>query len=292
MAGGEEREAWERALDAGTVHFEFEAARARSLLVAAAKAAVAVGLFLLAWQVTAELVEATRAVTFPAPMETLQRGLDLLAGAEMDGSTVYEHTLSSLARWGAGYALAALAGVGLGIVLGTSRALHDLSMTSVHILQLIPGLAWVPIALLLFGLGDAATVFMIFMTALPPIVIATASGVRSVPPIYKRAAQTMGMSGWDAFRYVHLPASALPVISGLRIGLANGWRVLIAAEMVVGVALGLGYTIIQSRWSLDFTGAFVSIAVICVIGLLIERFLFAAVEARVMSRLGLDEEAS
>ena len=100
-----------------------------------------------------------------------------------------------------------------------------------------------------------------------------------------------GESSWDTF-HVHLPASSLQIIDGLRIGLGNGWRVLIAAEMVVGVALGLGYTIIQSRWSLDFTGAFVSIAVICIIGLFIERFLFAAIENRVMGRLGLSREAS
>ena len=296
MAWREKSKEWrvasDRALDEGDVHFEFGVERTRTMFYTVAKTILAVCLFLLAWQVIGEIVQAVRAVSFPMPWDTFTRGISLMAGAELDGSTIYEHTLASLTRWGIGYGLAAVVGVGAGIVLGTSRILHDLSMTSIHILQLIPGLAWVPIALLLFGLGNTATIFMIFMTALPPIVIATAGAVRAVPPIYLRVAQTMGMSSWDTFRHVHLPASSLQIIDGLRIGLGNGWRVLIAAEMVVGVALGLGYTIIQSRWSLDFTGAFVSIAVICIIGLFIERFLFAAIENRVMGRLGLSREAS
>lgn len=287
----EAEEATGRAIERGEVHFDFEVERRKATAVRVAKGLVALALFLLAWQVVGEIVLYTKGIDFPTPYDTIARGMELLAGAELYDRTIYDHTLSSLARWGIGYGLAAGAGIGLGLALGASRLMHDLSMTSVHILQLIPGLAWVPIALLVFGLGETATVFMIFMTALPPIAISTAMAVRTVPQNYIKVAQTMGMSSGHTFFHVHLPASALHIVNGLRIGLANGWRVLIAAEMVVGVALGLGYSIIQSRWSLDFEAAFVSIAVICVIGLLIERFLFAAIEDRVMDRLGMTKEA-
>jgi ABC-type nitrate/sulfonate/bicarbonate transport system permease component len=100
----------------------------------------------------------------------------------------------------------------------------------------------------------------------------------------------MGTSGPAMFFRVLLPAASLQMLNGLRIGLANGWRVLIAAEMVVGVGLGLGYVLVQARWSLDYEAAFVSILVICAIGLFIEKVLFSVAERRVRDRLGLGEE--
>jgi ABC-type nitrate/sulfonate/bicarbonate transport system permease component len=90
------------------------------------------------------------------------------------------------------------------------------------------------------------------------------------------------------FFRVLLPAGSLQMLNGLRIGLANGWRVLIAAEMIVGVGLGLGYVLVQSRWTLDFEAAFVSILVICGIGLFIEKILFSVAERRLRDRLGLE----
>jgi len=163
-------------------------------------------------------------------------------------------------------------------------------MTPMTVLQLIPGLAWIPIALLLFGLGETSTIFMIFMTVLPAVAISTAAGIREAPPVYRRAASILGTSSVGMFFRVLLPAASLQMLNGLRIGLANGWRVLIAAEMIVGVGLGLGYVLVQARWTLDFEAAFVSILVICAIGLLIEKVLFSAAERRLRDRLGLEVE--
>ena len=113
-------------------------------------------------------------------------------------------------------------------------------MIPVYIMQMIPGLAWVPIAMLIFGLGETSTVFIILVTALPPIVINTAGGMRQVPPIYTRVARMSGRDSWALFSKVLLPGAALSIINGMRVGLANGWRVLIAAEMVVGVSVDWG----------------------------------------------------
>jgi ABC-type nitrate/sulfonate/bicarbonate transport system permease component len=248
-------------------------------------------LLLVVWYLVAELVNLWKGLTlFPTPVGTLSRLVDLLGGQKLYNVTIYSHVSASLARWAAGYALAVFFGIVMGISLGVSRRTHDVGIIPIYIFQMIPGLAWVPIAMLIFGLGNVSTIFMIFMTALPPIAISTSSGIRAVSPNLVKAAQMTGASRSRIFFRVLLPASAMSVINGLRIGLANGWRVLIAAEMVVGVAIGLGYSIFQSRWSLDFEAAFVCIVVICMIGLVIEKLLFVVLEDKIRQRMGLTGE--
>jgi NitT/TauT family transport system permease protein len=279
-----------QALEKGESLFEFPKDKYASLRRNALGVVTGVTLVLALWYAVAEIVAATKGVYFPRPWETFQALADALGGAPIQGESIYDHTLASLYRWGVAYVLAVVVGVGLGCFLGVSQRTHQLSVVSIYILQMIPGLAWIPIAMLIFGLGEVATIFMIFMTAFPPIVINTSGGLRSVPPTYKRVAQMSGAGQMRSFSSVFLPASALSIIDGLRIGLANGWRVLIAAEMVVGVALGLGYVIIQARYDLDYVSAFVSIIVICLIGLAVEKMLFTVIEDKVRDRLGLDRE--
>ncbi|QLH74661.1 MAG: ABC transporter permease [Methanomassiliicoccales archaeon] len=247
-----------------------------------------VTIIIIIWYVVAEIVAATKGVYFPRPWETFQVFAEAINGTPIQGKSIADHTVASLYRWGTAYILAVAVGISLGCLLGVSQRAHQLSIVSIYILQMVPGLAWVPMAMLIFGLGETATIFMIFMTAFPPIVINTSGGIRAVPQVHKRVAQMSGAGQFRTFVRVLLPASSLSIINGLRIGLANGWRVLIAAEMVVGVALGLGYVIIQSRYDLDYVSAFVSILVICLIGLIVEKTLFTVLEDKIMDRLGLD----
>lgn len=281
-------EATERAMESGSAIFEFRKEWKTGAGLDILKVALGIFLLVSVWQVTAETVNMWKGLAiFPTPAGAIERLYNLLTGEMLYNDTIFAHLGASLTRWVLGYLLAVLTGIALGIVLGVSRHFHDVGIVPVYILQMIPGLAWVPIALIIFGLGDVSTIFMIFMTALPPIVINTSGGIRSVSPDMVRAAEMMGASRSRIFFRILIPASALSLINGLRIGLANGWRVLIAAEMVVGVALGLGYSIIQSRWSLDFEAAFVCIIIICTIGLVIEKFLFTVLENRIRNRLGL-----
>jgi ABC-type nitrate/sulfonate/bicarbonate transport system permease component len=246
-------------------------------------------IIIFVWWALAIVTDVLRGVSFPTPIDVFGRLVDSLLGADLQGSSIYDQMFASLTRWGWGYLLATVIGLAAGCILGMYGPIYDLSIVSVYVLQLIPGLAWIPIAMLLFGLGEVATIFMIFMAALPPIIINTAGGIRSIPPIYEKATGMMGTSFLTKFTHVLMPASAISVINGLRIGLANSWRVLIAAEMVVGVALGLGYSIIQSRYDLDYEGAFVSIMVICVIGIVVEKLLFQVLEDSIRERLGMEK---
>lgn len=284
------REAIEKALREGRSHFEFRPETRRFLLSNSINIAIGLALVIVVWWLVAEAMIYTRGALFPTPPETFSALWDALNGAEMNGETIYFHTWSSMLRWGTGYAIALIIGIIVGISFGTLSRLYDAGMVSVYAIQMIPGLAWVPIAMLIFGLGESATVFIILMTAMPPIIINTAGGIRQVPPVYSRVALMSGKDKISLFTSVLIPAASLSIIDGMRIGLANGWRVLIAAEMVLGAMVGLGSTIYDSRYSLDFVSAFICIIVICFIGLAIEKLFFAGLENAVRNRLGLDKE--
>lgn len=244
-------------------------------------------LVLIGWQIVATTIFYVREVPFPTPYSTLTRMLQLMGGEHLLDHSIYAHTLDSLGRWGVGFIAAAGAGMAFGLAAGWWPTVERLSMPSVHIIQLIPGLAWIPVAILIFGIGERATFFMISITAFAPIAINAVSGVKRVDETYVRAARMLGASRRTLFLRVLIPGALPQILSGLRIGLGNGWRVLVAAEMIVGTGTGLGYSIIQARWTLDYPAAFVCIAVICIIGLLVERCILAPLERHTVERWGL-----
>lgn len=239
------------------------------------------------WQGMAVGVTAVRGVEFPTPWDTAVSLVRLLGGAELAGKTIGAHVADSLLRWISGFALAAMAGVVYGLLAGCRRGIEGLTVPIVHMLQLIPGLAWIPVALLLFGIGERATVFMIAVTAFSPIAINVLSGVKRVDGTFVRAGRMLGADGAGLFMRVLIPGSLPSILSGLRIGMGNSWRVLVAAEMVVGTGTGLGYAIIQSRWTLDYQAAFACLAIICLIGLLLDRCVFSMIERVTVERWGV-----
>jgi ABC-type nitrate/sulfonate/bicarbonate transport system permease component len=251
---------------------------------------IAVVLIFVVWQAVATLAWLIKGVTFPGPIKVMHKLSGLLRGERLYEFTFYSHLLLSLVRWLSGYLLAVVAGVLTGLLLGASRTIYRLFYPLIYVIGLIPGLAWIPISLLLFGIGNVSTVFMIFIIAFTPVVINTASAIRTTPEIYVRVARMMGAGSIRIFFQVLLPQSLIPIINGLRTGMANAWRVLIAAEMIVGIGVGLGYVIIQSRWSLDYEAAFVSIFIICLLGLIVEHGLFIVVEKKLLARLGFLEK--
>ena len=247
-------------------------------------------IFLVVWQLVAFMVSAFRGVPFPTPWTTIMKLTALLGGQTLSDHTLYRHLADSIVRWLAGFIMAAIAGVVYGLFAGWWRPLESATYQIVHILQLIPGLAWIPVAILVFGIGETATVFMITMTAFPPVAINVLNGVKRLDTTFVRAAQMMGAGQMTMLFKVLLPGAMPSIISGLRIGLGNGWRVLVAAEMIVGAGTGLGYSIIQARWTLDYASAFACLCVICVIGLLIEHLVFNPLEKRTVERWSLQRE--
>lgn len=242
---------------------------------------------IISWQLVAALVTYLRGVPFPTPWTTSLRLIAVFFGDLVINNSIYRHIIDSTSRWVIGFGLAAFCGIGFGLMAGWWHFFDRLTRPTVYVLQLVPGLAWIPVALLLFGVGEKATFFMIYITAFAPIAINVVDGVKRVDEHYIRAAQMLGTRGKTLFFRVLLPSALPQIISGLRVGLGNSWRVLVAAEMIVGTGTGLGYSIIQARWTLDYTSAFVCIFVICLVGLFIERFVFISLERHTIQRWGL-----
>jgi len=247
-------------------------------------------LFVLLWQTIAFMVTAVRGVPFPTPWQTGVKFVYLAGGERLSDHTLFRHIIDSLTRWLLGFSIAAICGIGYGLMAGWSRLFETATGKILQILQLIPGLAWIPVAILIFGIGETATIFMIAMTAFTPIAINVLSGVKRLDATFVRAALMMGADKKAIFLQVLLPGSLPAIISGLRIGLGNGWRVLVAAEMIVGTGTGLGYSIIQARWTLDYTSAFACLGVICAIGLVVEQLIFMPLERRTVERWTLNRD--
>lgn len=242
------------------------------------------------WQLTAWVVMATRQVPFPTPWECAVALGELLGGATFLEHSIYHHVAVSLARWVEGSALGIAGGLGYALLAGLSPAARRLTMPSVEVLQVIPGLAWIPVAILLFGVTPLATVAIIALTTFPAVAISGTMGVRSVDERYVRAGRMCGAGPLTLFATVLLPGALPQVLSGLRIALGAAWRVLVAGEMVVGSGDGLGYAIIQTRWTMDYVSAFACIAIIAALGLTLERLVLLPLERLTVARWGLSHD--
>ncbi|WP_198911845.1 MULTISPECIES: ABC transporter permease [Prosthecochloris] len=251
------------------------------------QAAASALMIVLLWQLTAAGALLLRGVEFPGPADTLQRIIELTGGRELSGHPIATHIRSSLQRWIGGLLVASTAGIAWGVAAGRSPLFESLTSRIPQLLLLIPGLAWIPVALLLFGIGEQSTMFMITISAFAPIAVNVQSGIKHVDTSLVRAARMMGAGPATLFFSVLLPAALPSIISGLRIGTGTGWRVLVAAEMIVGTGTGLGYSIIQARWTLDYASSFACIAIICMVGLLVEQVMFRQLERRTLERWSL-----
>jgi NitT/TauT family transport system permease protein len=164
----------------------------------------------------------------------------------MRDGTLWQHIAASLFRVGSGFALAALIAIPLGLWMGWTRGAFQTLNPLIQMLRPISPIAWIPIAILWFGVSDASPTFLIFLSSFFPVVVATTSGVHLVERQYIRAARNFEVGGFRLFRQVIFPAALPQIITGMRVGLGVAWLVVVAAEMVA-INSGLGYLIIDSR---------------------------------------------
>ena len=227
---------------------------------------------------------------FPTPWQSFERLYEFLfESRNLFGHTIYDHILASMQRWMVAFVLAAGTGIFLGIVIGASNFLYPIGMVPVSVFQMIPGLAWLPIALLLFGLGDDAAIFIIYVVSAMVITINVAAGMRRMPQSIKKASDMMGANRTIYFFKIMIPYSTVDIVNGLRLGMSSAWRVLIAAEMIVGTGIGLGYAISMTRTTLDYVSSFTCIMIICIIGLMIDKIIFAKIEKYARQKMGMEE---
>jgi ABC-type nitrate/sulfonate/bicarbonate transport system permease component len=241
----------------------------------------------LSWALLSWFLKAYNGVDFPGPVETLAALWGMITGKIVFDQTIYTHLYYSLGRFLIGLTTASAAGMTVGLVLGYSRGLREHLYPMVSILQPIPSLAWIPVAILLFGLGDFSTIFIIFMASIWSVIVNTVAGAESVPENYIRVAHMFRMQRIEIFTKIVIPHSIPYLINGLRISVANSWRALVAAEMIATTGTGLGYVIIQSRWNLDYTTALACIVIIAIIGYLMEKVLFQRLEYATLRKWGM-----
>jgi NitT/TauT family transport system permease protein len=183
----------------------------------------------------------TATKVFPSPLG-VEKGLAEL----MHKHVLWADIGDSVRRVALGFGLAAIAGVPLGLTLGWYPALNQVVNPVVQILRPISPIAWIPVAIVFFGVGDKAAVFLIFLAAFFPIVVSCVAGVANVPAIFRRAARNFGLSPAQLLIRVVFPAALPQILIGLRIALGVAWLVVVAAEMIA-VDSGLGYLVIDSR---------------------------------------------
>ena len=183
----------------------------------------------------------TATKVFPSPL-AVERGIAELARKGI----LWAYIGDSLRRVSLGFGAAVLVGVPLGLTLGWYPPVNQVMNPVLQILRPISPIAWIPVAILLFGVGDTTAVFLIFLAAFFPIVVACASGVANVPSIYRRAGRNFGLTAPQLLAHVVFPAALPQIIVGLRIALGIAWLVMVAAEMVA-VDSGLGYLVIDAR---------------------------------------------
>jgi len=199
------------------------------------------------------------------------------------------HALETLLRLAAGFLLGSLVGVTMGMLMGRYRWAEDLLVPVVSVGNAIPGLAYAPLFVLWFGLGNLPAVLLVGFSATFPIVVNAWTGVKAVKSIWIRAAETMGASDGQLFRKIVLPGALPYVLTGLRLGLARAWRVLIAVEMLTSVSIGLGWLIFGAREFLNTDVMLAGIAVIGLVGLGLEKLVFERIEKFTVVRWGMLE---
>jgi NitT/TauT family transport system permease protein len=186
-------------------------------------------------------VHATRSPIFPTPLMVVSGAKELIA----DG-TLLDHILASLMRVGVGFLLAVVVAVPLGLLMGRVSGVYTTLNPVFQMLRPISPIAWIPIAILWFGVGNASPIFLIFIASVFPMIVQTASGVHTIDQRYLLAAENFGVSRGKLFRQVIVPAVLPEIIVGMRISLGVAWLVVVAAEMIA-LRSGLGYMIMDSR---------------------------------------------
>jgi NitT/TauT family transport system permease protein len=222
----------------------------------------------------------------PALMPTLGTVAQTLFDSIRDGSMIM-HAAVTLYRVVAGFALAVAIGLPLGVMMGRFRTVENFVLPLTSALMPIPSLAWVPVFILWFGLGDTVTILIVLYAALFPMVLNTWTGVRAVNPIWLRAAGAMGATEGALFWKVIIPGASPFIIAGLRQSFLRAWIAVIGAEMLAASDWGLGWVIFDAKEFLNTDVMLASLVVIGVIGFVSERLVFGSLERATIYRWGM-----
>jgi ABC-type nitrate/sulfonate/bicarbonate transport system permease component len=220
-------------------------------------------------------------VLFPSPWEVAQTFItDIRSGVLLVNLAV---SLKSLLL---GFVLGCAIAVPLAYLMGLNRTSRDFFDPLVNLVQAIPGLAWIPFAILWFGLGQGAVVFIIVMSVFFPVLQNLLTGIRMVQPVLIEAVQTLGAGRASVVRHVIFPATLPNLMTGIRLGIAFGFRALVGGEMIASTD-GLGYAIFNAQQYFQSARIVVGMLTIGIVWLTMDRLILRPIEARTTMRWGL-----
>lgn len=234
---------------------------------------VAIAIFLIIWQLFAW----TPGATLPGPIQVVQDTWILIFWPFYDrGGTdkgLFWQILASLQRVAISYTLAAIIGIGLGILIGTNKMMSKALDPLFQLLRTVPPLAWVPIALAALRQNEPAALFVIFITAIWPILINTAVGVKEIPSDYNNVAKVLQLTRKEYFLNILIPAALPYIFTGLRIAIGLAWLAIIAAEIVMSGIVGIGFFIWEAYQNNNVSEVILALVYIGVVGLLLDKLM-------------------
>jgi NitT/TauT family transport system permease protein len=245
----------------------------------------AIGIFLAVWQLVV-LAQLRPAYVLPGPLPVFERLARDLAGDMLPMATAI-----TLQRAGIGFGLALLIGTLVGLAIVRSKLLRTAVASLITGLQTMPSIAWFPLAILIFGLNEAAIMFVVILGAAPSIANGLIAGVDHIPRVLLRAGQVLGARGIARYRYVIFPAALPSFVGGLKQGWAFSWRSLMAGELLV-VVLGQQSIGVRLQFFRDFSdalGLISTMIVILVIGIVVDIVFFGTLDRAIRRRWGLLE---
>jgi nitrate/nitrite transport system permease protein len=250
-------------------------ARLGDLAVRVVPPVVVIALTLLVW----ELLCRRAGSTLPPPSRVLNDTWELIVDPFFDrgglDKGLFWHLSASLQRVAFGYALASLVGVALGTLVGQSTwAMRGLDPIF-QVLRTVPPLAWLPLSLAAFRNGQPSAIFVIFITAIWPIIINTAVGIRNIPQDYRNVAQVLRLNHLEFFWKIMVPSAAPYIFTGLRIGIGLSWLAIVAAEMLIG-GVGIGFFIWDAWNSSHISEIILALVYVGLTGFLLDRIVAGA----------------
>ncbi len=231
---------------------------------------IVVALLLVMWEVLCRKTGAT----LPPPSKVVRDGWELIAHPFYDhgglDKGLFWHLSASLHRVALGYALASIVGVALGTLVGQSVwAMRGLDPVF-QVLRTVPPLAWLPLSLAAFRDGQPSAIFVIFITAIWPIIINTAVGIRNIPQDYRNVAAVLRLNPFEFFVKVMVPSAAPYIFTGLRIGIGLSWLAIVAAEMLIG-GVGIGFFIWDAWNSSHISEIIIALIYVGLVGFVLDR---------------------
>jgi NitT/TauT family transport system permease protein len=276
--------------DPQTLHHYTRTRRNRERRRKIIRGAIGIATLLLLWQAMSAYYRLD--LILPPPTVVIRDVIDTLLlmrpGPWLYGPNIYLQLLDSFMRAIVGFALAAALAIPMGLFIGRSETAREFTEPVIRLLYPIPGIAWIPLAILWFGLTYKAVVFVVFIAEFFALFFNTEAGARAINPVLIDAARCYGATGFTLVRRVILPATIPYIITGMRIALGGAWRMIVAAEMLAAKD-GVGFVLMQARYQFRAADLMMAMILISIVGFGTERLIVRTLERRTTAKWDVNQ---